>query len=175
MIAKIDGFCGAYSITSRGFVISNERVVSRKNSKCYVIGESIKKTHLSNSGYKQIDLYLGGVRKKKYIHRLVAEAFIDRVGNKKHINHIDGNKLNNNIDNLEWCDRSDNIRHAIENGLSRCHSETHYNAKLDNNTVREIRRFNNKYKLKYVDAAYLFDISPNQYGRIVNLKRWKNV
>lgn len=52
-----------------------------------------------------------------YVHRLVADAFFDGNHEKMDVNHIDGNRLNNNLTNLEWCSRKENIRHAFINGL----------------------------------------------------------
>lgn len=78
----------------------------------------ILKGGINNSGYRTIHL-------KKYetefVHRLVAETFIpnDSPSIKKDVNHIDGNKLNNDVTNLEWVSRSDNVRHAYANGLNR--------------------------------------------------------
>ena len=53
----------------------------------------------------------------KYVHRVVADTFFDGDHSKMDVNHIDGNKLNNHISNLEWCSRKDNIDHAFINGL----------------------------------------------------------
>ena len=72
---------------------------------------------LANSGYLMVALRSDGVKYRKYIHRLVAEAFIDGDHEGLEINHIDGNKLNNFIENLEWCTHSKNTLHAIKNGL----------------------------------------------------------
>ncbi len=70
--------------------------------------------------------------KKHYIrvHRLIAKAFIDNPNNLPQVNHIDGNKLNNSIDNLEWCTNRENTQHGYDNHLykfkSRCHAVNVY-------------------------------------------------
>lgn len=55
-------------------------------------------------------------REDVYIHRIIAELFIPNPSNLPEVNHIDGNRLNNNVDNLEWVDRIDNMKHAMEHG-----------------------------------------------------------
>ena len=68
------------------------------------------KYNISNKGYKFISLYKNGIRKNFYIHRLVAQTFIQNFDNMPIINHIDGNKQNNSENNLEWCTYSHNIK-----------------------------------------------------------------
>lgn len=58
-----------------------------------------------------------GIKRKEYFHRLLAKAFIVNPENKSCVNHIDGNKLNNSIDNLEWSSYSENNKHAFDTGL----------------------------------------------------------
>lgn len=69
---------------------------------------------MSNSGYKMIRTQ----NKDWYLHRLLAEHFIPNPENKPQVNHIDGNKLNNSLDNLEWVTQSENMRHAFDTGLA---------------------------------------------------------
>ena len=78
----------------------------------------VLKTYIQNSGYEQIKLNYQGLHIHKSIHRLVAEAFIANPLNKIYVNHIDGNKLNNTVNNLEWCTNSENILHARKTGLN---------------------------------------------------------
>ena len=77
----------------------------------------IKNTFISNSGYERVSLWNKGKNQKFSIHRLVAIKYLDNPNNYKIINHKDGNKLNNNVSNLEWCDVSTNTKHAYKNNL----------------------------------------------------------
>lgn len=76
-----------------------------------------KATMLNPFGYQIVHLSRQGVNKHRAIHRLVALAFIDNPDNLAEVNHKDGNKLNNCVDNLEWCSRSENMKHAYATGL----------------------------------------------------------
>ena len=73
---------------------------------------------LINSGYYKVMLSKNGGYKNKTLHRLVAETFIPNPENKPQVNHKDGNKLNSNVDNLEWVTNSENSAHAIDIGLN---------------------------------------------------------
>ena len=72
-----------------------------------------------NRGYLNIRLSKNNIRKTYSVHRLVAEAFISNLEAKGEVNHIDGNKQNNNINNLEWVTSSENQLHAYKNGLDK--------------------------------------------------------
>jgi hypothetical protein len=68
-------------------------------------------------GYKRVTLCFEGRERRYAVHRLVALSFIPNAENKDQVNHIDGNKLNNCVSNLEWCSPKENIKHAVANGL----------------------------------------------------------
>lgn len=79
--------------------------------------ERLKKTFISNQGYEQVNLFKNNKSYTLIVHRIIAEAFIPNTMNKETVNHIDGNKLNNNISNLEWNTYSENHLHAFNTGL----------------------------------------------------------
>lgn len=85
--------------------VSDSGTVKRKDN-----GKILRK-HINDSGYEVVCLWLAGKDKHYRVHRLVAEAFIPNTGNKPQVNHKDGNKLNNNVNNLEWATNSENIQH----------------------------------------------------------------
>ena len=109
-----------YQVSNYGKIKSKERItnVGIKNIKQIKRKEKILKPLKITKGYLGIRLYNEKVKGKTFkIHRLVAETFIPNPNNYKQINHIDGNKENNKVSNLEWCDRSYNIKHAYDTGL----------------------------------------------------------
>lgn len=79
--------------------------------------DSLLKPNTSEWGYLYVVLSVNGQRKTEYVHRLVADAFVPGFDNGLEVNHIDGNKTNNNDENLEWVTKSMNNQHAIDSGL----------------------------------------------------------
>ena len=99
---EINGFPG-YFVTREGKVYSNKKCP--RNLK----GELKELSPSNHRGYKQINFTQNGKGKSVRVHRLVAEAFIPNPDNLPEVNHIDENKSNNHVDNLEWCDRIYNV------------------------------------------------------------------
>lgn len=77
----------------------------------------IMATDINSAGYERIQVRKNGKSKKLFRHRLVAQNFLDNPNNYKEVNHIDGNKHNNHVSNLEWCDRTHNKRECRRKGL----------------------------------------------------------
>lgn len=102
-----------YNDKETNYIISNNGdLINTKTNHLY-------KRKLSNSGYVMYNLSLGNkIQITMYAHRLVALAFIPNPENKPQVNHIDGNKLNNHISNLEWVTQEENMEHCMNSGLS---------------------------------------------------------
>ena len=90
----------------------------------------IKKAWLGKVGYYYLDLYQNNKSTKIALHRILAMAFIPNPDNKKTVNHIDGDKTNNSLSNLEWATYSENTKHAYDNNLNRCTTKLIENVEL---------------------------------------------
>lgn len=128
----VKGYEGLYQVSNFGEVKS----ILFKNNKCRFEREKIIKicTRKGTGNHKDrtiVMLHDEGKRQNFGVHRLVAIAFLPNENNLPEVNHLDGNPLNNRIDNLEWCTRAENCKHAYDNGLMPVFSS--------NNKLREKR------------------------------------
>lgn len=112
----IAGYEGLYQISTKGRVKSLSRAIPTKGNSFRVSRERIMKCK-KNERYATVQLQHKG--KHKLVHRLVAEAFLECVDGKDHVNHIDGDRHNNCVENLEWCNQSENQLHAFRTGLQK--------------------------------------------------------
>lgn len=92
------------------YEISDQGRIRNKNTK-QIMRQKVDR------GYRRVTLFRDGVKCSKLIHRLVVDSFMLNPDGKKEINHIDGDKNNNGLSNLEWCTRSENMKHAYRTGL----------------------------------------------------------
>jgi len=102
----IAGYEGMYAVSNHGRVRS-------------IITDRILKTSNAHPTYALVTLYQDKKRRRFYVHRLVAQAFIPMIVNKPFINHIDGDHHNNHVSNLEWCDSIDNNNHMYDIGSNK--------------------------------------------------------
>lgn len=106
------GYEGLYEVSNTG----NVRSLPRQAGKFYIRGKFLSQP-INQQGYKQVTLSAYGLRKTFAVHRLVAQAFIPNPEKKPQVNHIDENKINNNVDNLEWVTIQENIAWSKAKGI----------------------------------------------------------
>lgn len=171
--AIILGFDYEYIVRRDGIIISH----ARYNNKNMVM-----KQHLSHDGYKNIGLILNGKTTEHRVHRIVASAFVPNPENKPYINHKDGNRENNNYDNLEWCTQKENANHSI-NVLHKWSSSKNQKRaaqqigikrrKLSMEDAREIRRLYENGGISCIKLGKMFGLSKPCILRIIHYKSYK--
>lgn len=135
----IPNFGGSYQVSNMGRVRSVDRVIAVKDGRMRKHKGRVLKPHLNNGGYELHKLSNDGRGITKTVHRLVLETFKPHVNmNDLQVNHIDGNKSNNHLTNLEWVTARDNILHAHDLGLIKNRGEDSPRAKLSKADVLEI-------------------------------------
>lgn len=146
------------------------------NRKGEVLGKRGKKLKLgtSSKGYPQITFETRQVHRCIKIHRLVAQYFVynDNPELKNQVNHIDGNKTNNNVNNLEWCTNQENNIHKMENGLNvTLYGENSGRSKLTNKQVIDIYISKEPYK-KLIEK---YNVSKSTISSIKCGRNWKQL
>lgn len=139
-----------YAVTKDGKVWNTKR-------------HTFQKLNHNHRGYWQVKLCEKGKYKSFLVHRLVAEAYLEKPKGATIVNHKDGNKKNNHVDNLEWCTAQDNTDHAMLNG--------NFKAKLTPEDVTNIR----KAKGSYSEIAKQYGVSKRMVYLIVTRQSWKHL
>lgn len=162
-----------YEISNYGRVRSKERFIRFthavtkqehfRRSECKYL-----KVNYNKHGYRVVCLYLNKKMYNKTIHRLVAETFIDKIDGKNVVNHKDGNKHNNTVDNLEWVTDEYNHAHATITGLKRTKE------KLNETCVYAIKNLI-KSNLSHSKIASIFGVSASLITQIATGKLWLEV
>lgn len=167
------------------YEVSDSGLVRRADT-----GQILKATE-NNRGYLVQQLNCDGRRRNFSVHRLVARCFIPNPDGKPQVNHKDGNKRNNSVENLEWCTGKENVRHAVALGLVNTvtyfrgapervghgriqKGEANFNSKITEDDVRAIRASAESGTTKAA-LAREFGVSPSMIGWIVKRQRWAHI
>lgn len=161
---NIDELGNTYEVSNLGRI---------RNSKTKNIKSLVYDGHYYKFGY---DCKINGKRcRGRYrVHKAVAMAFIPNPENKPTVNHIDGDKSNNRVDNLEWATHKEQSVHASEVLKINC-GENNYNSQYTNTQVKEMRRLYEEEKYDIKTLQWLFGGKAQNIRRIVKYERWKNI
>lgn len=160
---EIPGFPGYYA-TQEGEIWSNKR------------GKWCKLKPCDNGfGYYHVATSINNKRKHLFVHRGVCAAYHLNPLNHKEVNHINGNKSDNRPENLHWCNRSQNMRHADNKGLRNIRGEAQHLAKLTETDVLEIRAkcLSGHYTQRALAEEY--GVSPTAICRVMNAQSWTHI
>lgn len=152
------------------YLISEDgKVYKKSKGSLFEIQQSV------NRKYYSVKLSHEGYRKHCFVHRLMAEAHVPNPENKDYVNHIDGDKLNNSIENLEWVTFAENIQHSFETGLNKgLIGEENGRALLNDDQVVEIYKRLQKGE-RSIDLALEFGVEQTTIGKIKRKRLWKHI
>jgi hypothetical protein len=147
---------------SKGLRVSKEKIVIGSNS----------------HGYKVVSFKKDGIKTMKFIHSLVAVAFVDNLNPDKFriVNHLNSDRADNRAENLEWCDHSRNAKHAIEAGKVKIlQGSSRSSAILNEDKVMAIKLLYKTGRFSYWKLAEIFDIGKTTIQGIINGTKWTHV
>jgi hypothetical protein len=161
----IENYFGLYQVSNLGNVKSVKRNI-------------ILKPDLTNKGYHKVCLYKNRISKWELIHRLVLETFIPNPLNLPQTNHKNGIKIDNCVENLEWCDNSYNQLHSIKflnKKFNPVFGESNHLSKLTEIQVQEIRAKYIPIKYSSIKLGKEYGVSGATIRYIISNKTWKHV
>jgi hypothetical protein len=169
----IEGYEGFYQVSNLGNVKSFDRKVWNGCTFYDKPGRILKPIRVGE--YLGVQLSHNARTKKFYVHRLVATAFLEKSENRNVVNHKDGDKFNNTVENLEWCTARENNDHATNHGLRGTYGEDNPVTKYSNETVIKMRTDYETGLYTQADIARKYGVSKMQTNRILKYKLRKDV
>lgn len=174
----IPGYEMEYEINIMGDVRSRDRYILAEGRKVAYLMRGMLMKQTIAGGYWSVEFSRNNLRKRMTIHRLLAIIFISNPENKPEVNHKDGDKLNNDINNLEWCTSSENAIHAHANGLIPPSKigpgEMSPAAKLRDKDILHIRKLLQKGRTQSFVAG-LYGVSKGNIGFIAKRQTWAHM
>ena len=171
---EVKGYNGVYFVSNKGRVRSIDHYCEGRKGNGKQTGRILKQSKCYK-GYLRVSL---NCNKKKFTtgaHRLVAQAFILNSENKSQVNHINGIKDDNIVENLEWCTNKENQIHAVKNNLNNPnYGEKHHNSKLSNKDVLNVRSLN-KIGFTNKQLAEDYNVSQTAMSNILRNKTYINL
>jgi len=164
---------GSYEVSDSGRIRSLDRMACAPKYFRNRKGCVLKPSRIRN-GYLIVSLYKDSISKTKLVHILVLKAFLGVNPGGKQCNHIDGDKTNNKINNLEWCTPSENGLHKCR-VLLKCIGEGHKNSKLTEDDVFKIRAAYNRGGVTQRYLAQRYSVSHSTVNHALNRKSWRHV
>lgn len=171
----IESYEGLYQVSNLGKVKSLERYVNWRNTK-KLCKSFILKPYDNSFGYLIVKLCKEGKMRNYRVNRLVAKAFIPNPNNRPEVNHLDGCKYNNCVENLEWCFPKENVAHAYKNNLVKkpIGSECSF-AQLTELQVKQIRTLYDTGNYTISDLATHFNVSYSIVWKAIKHVTYKNI
>jgi len=171
----IKGYEGFYQVSNLGNIKSLKSFLFTKSGIKKQRRERLMNQTIKYNGYKTIMFSINNNHKRFHVHRIVAQTFILNIENKPQVNHKNGIKADNRVENLEWVTASENSIHAIKNNLIKTGEDSSY-SKLTKNQVLIIRRLfkiNPNFNKTYV--AKKLGVRDTTIHKIINNQRWKHL
>jgi flagellar hook-basal body complex protein FliE len=162
---SIEGFEGRYEVSSLGRFKALGRPIVYKDGRKGNLNEKMIKGSIGNNGYYSITF---DSTTRKLAHRVVAETFLGKQEYRLTVNHKDGIKTNNSIDNLEWATYKENNDHARNTGLCNQHGNNTNLTKFSEQLIAALKKVKNKYQTSAGDLAEIFDMSQSHVYEILN-------
>ena len=161
------GYEGFYKISNKGNIKSLDRYITQSNGFRYLCKGKNLTPHKEKNGYLRVGIAIDLKRKPKSIHRLVAEAFIPNPENKPTVNHENGIKTDNRVENLTWMTNQEQTGHSISEGLQLLKGSSNPNAKLSDKEREEIVDIYAKGGISQKDIAKTYGVSQICISRVV--------
>lgn len=164
-----------YAVSNYGRIKSLFREIKGKNGICYRYSEKLHTPQVDEHGYHRVTFRKNTIPKQWSVHRLVADHFMDNPKNLPQVNHKNGDKSDNNINNLEWCTASQNMQHGYDElDHERMRGEKNGMTKLTPELIVLIKKSYSELK-SFTKTGLQFGISGTHVWRIVKNKSWEHL